>query len=181
MLIVDMMLKRAMKGELDLMAPAMAVAKELTSIPDFSSGDDGDPLAAEKKALANLKKIVFMVAGSAVQKLMAKLDQEQEILMHLADIVMEVYSFESALLKTEKLLARGPAEVELDLLRIYMHRAIDVSGRAAREALYAFAEGDELRMMLMGLKRFTKAEPFNLKDARRRVADRLIAANGYCF
>lgn len=184
MLTVDMILKRALKGEIDLMTPAKAVASELTSIPDFGSGNDDALLGEEKKVLRNLKKVIFMIAGAAVQKFMQTLDQEQELLMNLADMLMQVYTLESGLLKTEKMIAQNgevAASLQLDMLRIFMHSAANIVNNAGKEALYSFAEGDELRMMLMGLKRFTKLEPFNMKAARRRIADKLIAEGKYCF
>ncbi|MBE5322196.1 acyl-CoA dehydrogenase family protein [Pedobacter sp. MR2016-19] len=183
LLTVDMMLKRAMKGELDLMTPATAVAAELMSIPDFGE-EDTALFAAEKKVLSNLKKATLMVAGAAVQKLMMTLSKEQEILMNIADMASYVYVLESALLRTEKLAStRGEEAVagQLDLLRIYLVEAVDGVAKAGKEALWAFAEGDEQRMMLVGLRRFTKVEPFNVKDARQRVAQQLIEANKYIF
>jgi len=183
LLTVDMMLKRAMKGELDLMTPATAVANELMSIPDFGEEDD-TLFAAEKKIISNLKKATLMVAGAAVQKLMLSLSKEQEILMNIADMASYVYVAESVLLRTEKLVSqRGVAacEGQLNMMRIYFVEAVDASQKAGKEALWAFAEGDELRMMLVGLKRFTKMEPFNVKDVRQKVAQQLIAANKYCF
>jgi len=183
LLTVDMMLKRAMKGELDLMTPATAVAAELMSIPDFGE-EDTTLFAAEKKVLANLKKATLMVAGAAVQKLMMTLSKEQEILMNIADMAGYVYVLESALLRTEKLVSLRGEEAsagQLDLLRIYMVEAVDGVAKAGKEALWAFAEGDEQRMMLVGLRRFTKVEPFNVKDARQRVALQLIEANKYIF
>ncbi|MCX2494013.1 acyl-CoA dehydrogenase family protein [Pedobacter sp. PF22-3] len=183
LLTVDMMLKRAMKGELDLMTPATAVAAELMSIPDFGEEDD-TLFAAEKKVLSNLKKATLMVAGAAVQKLMMTLSKEQEILMNIADMASYVYVLESALLRTEKLVHTRGEEAcagQLDLLRIYLVEAVDGIAKAGKEALWAFAEGDELRMMQVGLRRFTKVEPFNVKDARQRVAQQLIEANKYIF
>ena len=183
LLIVDMLLKRAMKGELDLMGPAQAVAGELMAIPDFGEEDDA-PFAYEKKIIANLKKTGLLVAGAAVQKLMMTLQKEQEILMNIADIIGYVYVAESTLLRVEKLVnQRGEDAVkgQLDLARIYLHTTIDQVYRAGKEALNSFAEGDELKMMLVGLRRFTKAEPYNIKDARQRIAKQLIEANKYCF
>ncbi|HUH33937.1 MAG TPA: acyl-CoA dehydrogenase family protein [Daejeonella sp.] len=182
-LIVDMLLKRAMKGELDLMTPAQAVAGELMSIPEFGEEDD-TLFSAEKKILKNLKKAGLMIAGAAVQKLMMTLAKEQEILMNIADIIGYVYIAESTLLRTEKLVKqRGEeaCEAQLDMMRIYLQTALDKIGLAGKEALCSFAEGDELKMMLVGLRRFTKAEPFNIKEARQRVARKLIEANKYCF
>jgi alkylation response protein AidB-like acyl-CoA dehydrogenase len=184
MLTVDMMLRRAMKGELDMYGPAMAVQKELTSVPDFSTPDDSKFFDAEKRVLKNLKKAALMVAGAAAQKLQAQLEKEQEILMNLADMLIEIYVAESALLRTEKLVGiKGETAVsaQIDMARIYLYRAVEIVNRAGKEALYGFAQGDELKVMLMGLKRFTKVEPFNLKDARRRVADTLIEEGKYTF
>jgi alkylation response protein AidB-like acyl-CoA dehydrogenase len=183
LLIVDMLLKRALKGELDLMTPAQAVASELMSIPEFGEEDDS-LFAAEKKTLKNLKKAGLMIAGSAVQKLMMSLAKEQEILMNIADIIGAVYVAESTILRVEKLVkARGEAAVQgqLDMMRIYLQEAIDSVYLAGKEALNSFAEGDELNMMLVGLRRFTKVAPYNIKDARQRVAKQLIEANKYCY
>ncbi|HTN21473.1 MAG TPA: acyl-CoA dehydrogenase family protein [Pelobium sp.] len=183
LLIVDMLLKRALKGELDLMTPATAVAGELMSIPEF--GDEDDSLfAVEKKTLKNLKKAGLMIAGSAVQKLMMSLSKEQEILMNIADIIGFVYVAESTILRVEKLVSMRGEEAckgQLDMMRIYLQEAVDRTYMAGKEALNSFAEGDELNMMLMGLRRFTKVAPFNIKDARQRVAKQLIEANKYCF
>ena len=184
MLIVDMLLKRALKGEIDLMGPAMAVGKEIMSIPDFSASDDETIFAAEKKVLKNLKKAALMVSGAAVQKFMMSLSNEQEILMNVADMAIEIYVAESALLRVEKLIGiKGDAACELqkDMALIYLNEAVTKVNNAGREALTSFAEGDELRVMLMGLKRFTKIEPMNLKNARRRVADAMIEENKYIF
>lgn len=183
LLIVDMLLKRAMKGELDLMTPATAVAGELMSIPEF--GDEDDSLfAAELKTLKNLKKSGLMIAGAAVQKLMMTLGKEQEILMNIADIIGSVYIAESTILRVQKLVDMRGEETcagQLDMMRIYLQEAVDKTALAGKEALNSFAEGDELNMMLMGLRRFTKVKPFNIKDARQRVAKQLIEANKYCY
>jgi alkylation response protein AidB-like acyl-CoA dehydrogenase len=183
LLTVDMMLKRAMKGKLDLMTPAMAVQKELMSIPDFGTEDEG-AFAKERKYIANFKKAILMVAGAAVQKLMMQLDKEQEILMNIADMAIEVYNAESALLRVMKLAdtkGEAAAGLQTDMMRTYLYDAADRINKAGKDALNSFSEGDELRMMHIGLKRFTKVDPFNTKDARRRVADRLVADNGYHF
>lgn len=182
LLVVDMLLKRAMKGELDLMGPAQAVAGELLAIPDFGEEDDA-PFAAEKKIVANLKKAGLLIAGAAVQKLMMSLSKEEEILMNIADIIGYVYITESVLLRAEKLVHTGSekAEYATDMAKIYLYGAIDKINAAGKEALYSFGEGDELNMMLVGLRRFTKAQPFNVKDARQRIAKRLIDENKYCF
>ncbi len=184
MLTVDMLLKRAMKGEIDLMGPAMAVSKEIMSIPDFSISEDETPFAAEKKVIKNLKKAALMVAGAAVQKFMMKLSDEQEILMNVADMAIEIYAAESAVLRTEKLIGiKGEAACALqkDLAMCYLHEAVEKINSVGKSAIMGFAEGDELRVMLMGLKRFTKIEPLNTKNARRRIADAMIAENKYVF
>jgi alkylation response protein AidB-like acyl-CoA dehydrogenase len=182
MLTIDMILKRAMKGELDLMGPAMEVAKELTSIPDFGSADDEGLFSKEKKWIKNLKKAGLMIAGAAVQKFMTNLKDEQEILMDLADMLIEGYAAESAMLRAEKIAGMKGEEkstVYIDMARIYLHNAMEKAAWAGKQAVFAFAEGDEQRMMLIGLKRFTKTEPYNLKEARRRVANFLLKANDY--
>src|SRR5690606_4176382 len=161
LLIVDMLLKRALKGELDLMGPAQAVAGELMAIPDFGE-EDHALFAYEKKLLANLKKAGLLVAGAAVQKLMMTLQKEQEILMNIADIIGDVYLAESTLLRAEKLVQQQGEEAvqrQLDIARIYLYAAIDRIYLAGKEALHSFAEGVELKMMLVGMRRFTKAEP----------------------
>jgi hypothetical protein len=183
LLTLDMTLKRAMQGRLDLMGPAMAVQKELMSIPDFGSVDE-TAFSRERKLVANLKKAILMVSGAAVQKLMMKLDSEQEVLMNIADMAIETFNAESVLLRVMKITEqRGEADSQyhLDMMRTYLFDAADRVNIYGKNAVNSFAEGDELRMILMGLKRFTKAEPFNTKDARRRVADKMIAENKYCF
>ena len=181
LLTVDMVLKRAMKGSLDLMGPALEVQKELMSVPDFSDTDEG-LFAKEKKAIANFKKCILMVAGAAVQKLMMTLSKEQEILMNIADMSIIVYHAESALLRVEKLVAmkgEAAAAIQIDIMRTYIYDAADAINKAGKDALNSFAEGDELRMMNIGLKRFTKVEAFNSKEARRRICAQLVADNGY--
>ena len=161
----------------------MAVSKELMSIPDFSN-DDETPFAKEKKYIVNFKKAILLVAGSAVQKLMMSLDKEQEILMNIADMAIETFHVESAMLRVIKLVERNGEAAEslhLDIVRTYLYDAADRINKAAKDALNSFAEGDELRMMHIGIKRFTKVEPFNTKDARRRISEKLVAESKYCF
>jgi alkylation response protein AidB-like acyl-CoA dehydrogenase len=182
LLSVGMLLKKAMKGQLDVMGPAMAVQKELMGMPDMSEPEG--LLGAEKKALSNAKKAVLMVAGAAAQHFMAKIEEEQEIMMNVADMLIEVFAIEACILRTEKTVEvkgeEGAAD-ELDLTRIYLQQAMERINSAGKSAINGFAEGDTQRMMLLGLKRFTKVEPFNAIAARRRMADRLIEADGYCF
>lgn len=184
LLTVDMILKRAMKGTLDVMNPAMAVQKELMGIPDFGASDEEGLFVKEKKALANLKKAGLMAAGAAVQKFMMKLSDEQEVLMNLADMLIEGYVAESVLLRVEKLInqkGEKACEIEKEMAIIYLHGAIERAASAGKSAITSFAEGDELRLMLLGLKRFTKIDPYNLKNARRKVADYIIEKGKYPF
>lgn len=181
LLTVDMVLKRAMKGRLDLMGPAMNVSKELMSIPDFGETDE-ENFAKEKKIIANFKKAILLTAGAAVQKLMMKIESEQEILMNIADMAIETFNAESALLRLMKLSETRGAEslsYESDIVQSYFYDCADRIHKFGKDAINGFASGDEHRMMLLGLKRFTKVDPFNSKDAKRRIADRLIADNRY--
>ena len=181
LLTVDMVLKRAMKGQLDLMGPAMNVQKELMSIPDFGNENDA-PFAKEHQAIDNFKKCILMVAGAAVQKLMMTLSKEQEILMNIADMSIITYHAESALLRLEKL-SKTKSEAELAvqtaIVKTYIYDAADAINKAGKDALNSFAEGDELRMMHIGLKRFTKVDPYNTKEARRTICAQLVADDGY--
>ena len=181
LLTVDMVLKRGMKGRLDVMGAAMNVSKELMSIPDFSS-DDNEPFASEKKLIVNFKKAILMTSGAAVQKLMMKLENEQEILMHIADMAIDTFTAESALLRMMKLVdqkGETACQFEKDIVQTYLYDVADRISKHGKDAVNAFAEGDEHRMMLLGLKRFTKAAAFNTKDARRRLADKLISDGKY--
>lgn len=183
LLIVDMILKRAMKGELDLMGPAQKVAGELVGIPEFSEADD-TLFAYEKKLVGNFKKAILLTAGAAVQKLMATMSKEQEVIMNIADMVIEAYVAESTMLRVEKLVSMRGEEAckeQLAIMRSYINSACDRIWVAGKEALNSFGEGDELRMMLIGLKRYTKQEPFNAKVARQTVAQKMIDENKYCF
>ncbi len=183
MLAVDMVLKKAMKGELDLMKPAMAIQQELMEIPDL--GDEDETLfAAERKAIANMKKAVLMVAGSAVQKYMMGLDKQQEILMLIADMAIQTYVAESTLLRVQKLAGmRGEDTVanQIDIAKVVMADSIERLGKAGRTAISAMSEGDDQRLLLMGLKRFTKLAPFNTIEARRRIAKTVIETEAYSF
>lgn len=181
MLIVDMILRRAMKGQLDLMGPAMKVAGELMSIPDMVELPN-TPLAVERQALAGFKKAILMVAGSAVQKLMQTLSKEQEVLMNIADMSIWVYEAESVLLRAEKLIEQrgeSAASLQIAITKSYFYDAADRIAKAGKDAILSFAEGDEARMMLTGLKRFTKTEAVNPKTLRQEIAQYIIAKNAY--
>ena len=183
LLTLDMTLKRAMQGRLNLMGPAMEVQKELMSIPDFGSDDD-TPFASEKKLVANFKKAILMVSGAAVQKLMMQIESEQEVLMNIADMAIVTFHAESVLLRVIKIVEEKGNEntsLHIDIMQTFLYDAADAINKSGKDAVNAFAEGDEQRMILMGLKRFTKAEPFNTKAARRRIADAALNAGKYHF
>ncbi|MBL7690391.1 MAG: acyl-CoA dehydrogenase family protein [Flavipsychrobacter sp.] len=179
LLILDMYLKRAMKGRIDLMKPAMAVQQELMSIPDF--GEDDAPFAAELKAIANFKKAILMCAGAAAQQLMMQLEHEQELLMYLADMAIDTFQAECVVLRALKMTQTGHADAAIatDMARTFLYDAADRINHAGKAAVNAFAEGDTQRMMLLGVKRFTKVGNFNTKEARRRIAKRVTEAGKY--
>ena len=183
MLTVDMILKKAMKGQMDLMTPAMAVAQEIMGIPDFGM-PPVDPFEAHLEYVEKFKKAVLLVAGAAVQKLMQSLAKEQEVLMRIADMMIWTYTAESLVLRVQKLAGqRGEDAVahEMAMMKVYCYEVAERMHSAGKEALLAFAEGDELKGMLMGLKRFTKTEPFNTTAARQAIAQKLIEENEYCW
>lgn len=185
LLMFDRLMKSAMKGEIDLMSAVMAVQKELMSIPDFGADDTDDILADDKKAVRNAKKAVLIVAGAAVQKFMQKIEKEQEIIMYLSDMLTDIFVTESAILRTDKLIAMYGAEQAshaIDITKTFASDAVERIAMNGRRALCGFTEdGDEQRMMLMGLKRFTKYPAYNTVAARQRIARKLIDANDYCF
>lgn len=184
MLMVGMLLKRAMKGEINIFDPAMAVSKELTSVPSFASVDTSELFAAEKDVLKNLKKVFLMVGGKAAMALQDKIEDEQEIMMNLADVMIEIYAAESAILRTEKLISMKGEEActhQLAMSQVYLSEAIDIISAAAKEAIASFTSGDEQKVMLMGLKRYTKAPLVNTKALRRQIADYMIEQGKYPF
>ena len=183
LLLVKMILKKAMTGEIDVMKSAKAVAKELMSIPSFDTPSETF-FAEEKKVLQNLKKSILMIAGTAAQKLGDKIALEQEVMMNIANMIIEVYMLESALLKTEKLVHKDGNEVhdeKISMCISYLHHAVEEVRKNGKEALFALLEGDEQKMLLMGLKRFTKVQATNLKEHRRKIAKKMIEENEYCF
>lgn len=185
MLTVGMLIKKAMKGHVDLLGPAMAVGEELMGIPDFSTPDYDELFAEEKALLAKLKKAFLMVAGSAVQKYGTELDKHQQLLMAASDMLIEIYMAESAILRTEKLVAKigeDAAKVQIAMTRLYLYHATDIINNKGKEGIASFAEGDEQRMMLMGLRRFTKYDNMpNVVALRDIIADKVITENEYCF
>ena len=183
MLTVDMILKRAMKGELDLMGPAMKVAGELMSIPSMDDLPEG-VFAKEELMLEGFKKTILMVAGSAVQKLMQTLGKEQEVLMSISDIAIDTYLAESTLLRVQKALKNKSEEemaAQIAIVKTLFFDLSDKIAKHAKDAIYSFAEGDERKMMLMGVKRFTKTNEINPKEMRHLIAGNIIDANEYCY
>lgn len=184
MLLVGTIIKRALKGEIDILTPAMAVAKELTSVPSFESVDASVLFAEEKVAIKNMKKAILMIAGRAVQALGAKINDEQEVMMNIADMIIETYALESTLLRTEKLVGvrgEGACEQQINMTKLYAYDAVAKVESAGKEAILAFTTSDEQKVMLMGLKRYTKLAPINTKVLRRAVADAMIEEGKYCF
>lgn len=184
MLMVGMLLKRAMKGEINIFDPAMAVSKELTSVPSFANVDTSELFAAEKETLKKLKKVFLMVGGKAAMALQDKIEDEQEIMMNLADVMIEIYASESAILRTEKLVSlkgEDACQHQIAMSKIYLSEAVDKINIAAKEAIASFTKGDEQNVMLMGLKRFTKSELYNTKELRRQIADFMIEKGKYPF
>ena len=183
MLTVSMILRKAMKGEIDLLGPATAVGKELMGIPDFGDSDNST-FSAAKKCVTNFKKALLMVAGSAVQKIGDKLAKEQEIVMNIADIINTIYVTESTLLRVEKMVQLKGEEnckEQIAMMQVLIYDGCDIINKAGKDAINTFSSGDELKMMLMGMKRFTKHEAFNPKEARQLIALKLIDKNEYCY
>jgi alkylation response protein AidB-like acyl-CoA dehydrogenase len=184
MLLVGMLLKRAMKGELNLFEPAMAIAKELTGVPSMETPDYSQPLSQEMDVVKKLKKAVLMVAGKAAETFGPNLNDEQEILMNIADMLIEVYVAESTILRTQKLISKTGEEsnkLYIRLAQLYLSEAVRKTKSAGEDAIASFVTGDELKVMLMGLKRFTKCDPVNVKDLRRAVADEMIEQNKFPY
>jgi len=185
MLAVGMLVKKAMKGHVDLLGPATKVANELTGIPSFDKPDYSELFAEEKEILQNLKKIFLMVAGSAVQKFGEKLEEEQQLLLASSDILIEIYMAESSLLRTEKNAKRFGEDTQKEQIamsKLYLYHAVDKINEKAKEGIISFAQGDEQRMMLMGLKRFTKYQNQpNVVELRNTIAEKLTSENKYTF
>lgn len=183
MVMVGELLKRAMKGEIDVLGPAMEVAKELTGIPDFG-GTSQDYFELKKKAIVNFKKAILMVAGAAAQKYQDKLQEEQELLFAAADMLILTYAAESFLLRVEKLQEMwGEDKVDLykTMLDVYVHDVAASIKKFGDDAIHSFAEGNEKMGMITGMKRFTKVDGVNVIAARRKIADKIIDANKYPF
>ncbi|MDX1364578.1 acyl-CoA dehydrogenase family protein [Arenibacter latericius] len=185
MLIVGMLVKKAMKGHVDLLGPATQVGEELMGIPSFDIPDFSELFSEEKDLIARLKKVFLMVAGSAVKKYGPELENHQQLMLAAADILIEVYMAESTILRTEKNAKRFGEEAQatqIAMSKLYLYNAVDTIIQKGKEAIVSFAEGDEQRMMLMGLKRFTKyTNQPNVVALRIQIADKVAADNGYTF
>lgn len=184
MLMVGMLLKRALKGELNIYGLAMEVAKELTSVPSFETIDNTQLFATEKEVLKKLKKVFLMVAGKAAQTFQDKIEEEQEIMMNLADIMIEIYAAESGVLRAEKLAITQGEESsrhQIAMAKVYLFDVVDKVNHSAKEAIAGFVAGDEQKMMLMGLKRFTKIDLINTKQLRRDIATFMLEKGKYPF
>jgi alkylation response protein AidB-like acyl-CoA dehydrogenase len=184
MLMVGMLLKRAMKGDLDIFNQAMAVSKELTAVPSFETLDASGIFVAEKEVLKKLKKVFLMVGGKAAMAFGDQIEVEQEIMMNLADVMIEFYAAESAILRAEKLVSIQGVEAskqQVAMAQVYLSEAVDKINAAAKEAIASFTSGDEQKMMLMGLKRFTKMDLINSKVLRRQIADYMLEKGKYPF
>lgn len=185
MLSVGMLVKKAMKGHVDLLGPAQAVADELMGIPSFDTPDYSELFAEEKEMIAKLKKVFLMVAGAAVQKFGPDLDNHQQLLLAASDILIEIYMAESTILRTEKNAKRfGEKEQELQIAmaKLYLYNAVSIVEKNGKESIISFAEGDEQRMLLMGLRRFVKYTNYpDIVDLRNAIAEKLKSENKYCF
>jgi alkylation response protein AidB-like acyl-CoA dehydrogenase len=184
LLTVDMLIKRAMKGSIDVMGPAKKVQEELMEVPDFNAEEPEGLLAKELETVGKAKKAILMIAGKAVQDMMQELEHEQEIIMDVTDMLIEVFACESAILRTQKIAdtkGEEAAEPYVDLTKVYVSDALERINLSGKYAIQAFNQGDDLKMMMLGLKRFTKMDPVNTKELRRKIADRLVEANAYCF
>jgi alkylation response protein AidB-like acyl-CoA dehydrogenase len=185
MLAVGMLIKKAMKGHVDLLGPASKVQEELMGIPSFETPDYSELFAEEKEMIEKLKKAFLMVAGGAVQKYGADLDSHQQLLIAAADILIEIYMAESTILRTEKLvkkLGENQVKEQIAMAKLYLYKAVDVVTQKGKESLISFAEGDEQRMMLMGLRRFTKYTNMpNIIGLRELITTKLVTENEYCF
>ena len=185
MLAVGMLVKKAMKGHVDLLGPATAVGEELLGIPSFDTPDYAELFAEEKEMVAKLKKVFLLVAGGAIQKYGPELEEHQQLLNAASNILIEVYMAESAILRTEKNAKRfgeDSQKEQIAMSQLYLYNAVDIIIKNAKEGIISFAEGDEQRMMLMGLKRFTKYANYpNVIELRNTIAEKVKAENKYCF
>ena len=178
LLSVGMLVKRAFKGEIDLMSPAMAVGKELMGIPSFETPDYSEFMSEEKAIIANLKKVFLMVSGAALQKYMMEIEKQQHLLINASEILNQIYMAESAILRVEK--SFGPDSIEAAMAQLNLYKAVEAVIAAAKEGIISFAEGDEQRMMLSGLRRFTKyTNQPNVIALTEKIAKHFVEKNSY--
>jgi len=185
LLTVGMLLKKAMKGKIDLITPAMEVGNSLMGIPSFDTPDFSELLSEEKAMIEKLKKAFLMIAGKAVQTYGAELDNHQQLILAAAEVMIEIYMAESAILKAEKVVSLSSekeGEIQVAMAKLNLYNAIEKINNFGKEAVLYFSEGDEQRMMLMGLKRFTKyVNNPNPIALRKIIAEKVIAESKYCF
>lgn len=185
MLCVGMLVKKAMKGHVDLIGPATKVQEELMGIPSFETPDYSALFSEEKDMIAKLKKVFLMVAGAAVQKFGPDLEDHQQLLLAASDILIEIYMAESTILRTEKNVKRfgeDSQKVQIAMAKLYLYNAVSIVEKNGKESIISFAEGDEQRMLLMGLKRFVKYVNYpDIVDLRKEIAEKVKAENKYCF
>jgi alkylation response protein AidB-like acyl-CoA dehydrogenase len=185
MLSVGMLIKKAMKGHVDLLGPASQVQEELMGIPSFETPDYSELFAEEKEMIAKIKKAFLMVAGGAVQKFGADLEGHQQLLMAAADMLIEIYMAESTILRTEKIAKKNgedSVKEQIAMAKLYLYNSVDIINLKGKESIISFAEGDEQRMMLMGLRRFTKYTNMpNIVALREIITTKLVDKNEYCF
>ena len=185
MLSVGMLIKKALKGHVDLLGPASKVQEELMGIPSFDTPDYTTLFAEEKEMVAKLKKAFLMVAGGAVQKYGMDLDAHQQLLMAAADMLIEIYMAESTILRTEKMankIGQVNCKEQIAMAELYLYKAVDIVTQKGKESIISFATGDEQRMMLMGLRRFTKYTNMpNVVGLRETITTQLVNQNQYCF
>ena len=178
LLSVGMLIKRAFKGEIDLMSPAMAVGKELMGIPSFETPDYSEFMSEEKAIIANLKKVFLMVSGAALQKYMMEIEKQQHLLINASEILNQIYMAESAILRVEKNF--GSDSIEAAMAQLNLYKAVEAVIAAAKEGIISFAEGDEQRMMLSGLRRFTKyTNQPNVIALTEKIAKHFVEKNSY--
>ena len=185
MICIGMLIKKAMKGHVDLLGPAMKVKEELMGIPSFETPNYTAPMSQEKAVLKNLKKVFLMVAGAGIEKYGLQIEEQQQLLLNAADILIQIYMAESAILRTEKNIFRfGEAaqKHQIEMSQLYLYKAVDIITKSAKNGIVSFVEGDEQSMMLLGLKRFTKYSHYpNVAALRGNIADKVNKENAYCF
>ena len=183
LLIVKMLLKKSMNNELNLIGSVKSILSELMSVPKFNNEIDSI-LLNEKKILKNLKKLTLLIAGKSVERFGKKIAEEQEIMINLANMIIQVYVLESVILKTEKLSSKLGVDLcnENILMTVnFTQTSIDYIQSNAKECIYSISENDELKILMLGLKRFTKSNPVNIKENRRKIAKKIIQEESYCF